>query len=55
MNHFQILSDGTVQTLDLPSQQVPIVVADVISLLIRENQLDLAQHILSYYIDKKEK
>lgn len=52
MNIFQL--DGTVQPTNLTSQPIllPTVVADIISLLIREGQLDLAQHVLSYYTVK---
>lgn len=52
MNVFQI--DGNIQPTNLTSQPVllPAIVADVISLLIREGQLDLAQHVLSYYTVK---
>jgi len=52
MNVFQL--DGTVQPTNLTSQPIllPTVVADVISLLIREGELDLAQHVISYYTVK---
>jgi hypothetical protein len=47
--YYQMFPDGTIQPLVLTNNTVPTVVADVISLLVREGELSLAQHILAFY------
>ena len=47
--YYQMLPDGTIQSISLTNNTVPTVVADVISLLVREGELSLAQHILDFY------
>ena len=47
--YYQMFPDGTIQSICPPNNTVPTVVADVISLLVREGELSLAQHILAFY------